>query len=310
MNASERVSKVCALECNFLSPTLKVRDFQARLASLGLQKTISELRSITTPVKTQKKKRNGLKLAFVLDTEFAPATFGPYESCLKEGPAHSGSGAQPSHQYHCLRMSRHVKFYKVWSNSLHFENITLLRKTETFGNRNILKSSSFTYGCVILESDFSHADAHLNALADYMTLVIPYHTDINERSTDIGSILATPQQEDMDISSVESPRALAIGVFSVAGKKSKMYPLIDRLIRLILTLHVSTTTFERAFSNMKLMKTRLRSTMGDDFLKSSMILSIEREIVGTLCNEKIIDDFYSKSQRRVQIMKKRKVTND
>ncbi|GJS97334.1 DNA polymerase epsilon catalytic subunit A-like protein [Tanacetum coccineum] len=69
---------------------------------------------------------------------------------------------------------------------------------------------------------------------------------------------------------------------------------------------VSTTTSERAFSKMKLVKTRLRSTMSDDFLKSSMILNIEREIVGTLCNEKIIDDFYSKSQRRVQMMKKRK----
>ncbi|GJV79846.1 zinc finger MYM-type protein 1-like protein [Tanacetum coccineum] len=88
-----------------------------------------------------------------------------------------------------------------------------------------------------------------------------------------------------------------------------MYPLIDRLIRLILTLPVSTATSERAFSKMKLVKTRLRSTMSDDFLKSSMILSIEREIVGTLCTEKIIDDFYSKSQRRVQMMKKRKVSS-
>ncbi|GJY31030.1 retrotransposon ORF1 [Tanacetum coccineum] len=85
-----------------------------------------------------------------------------------------------------------------------------------------------------------------------------------------------------------------------------MYPLIDRLIRLILTLPVSTATSERSFSKMKLVKTRLRSTMSDDFLKSSMILNIEREIVGTLCNEKIIDDFYSKSQRRIQMMKKRK----
>ncbi|GJZ47903.1 zinc finger MYM-type protein 1-like protein, partial [Tanacetum coccineum] len=85
-----------------------------------------------------------------------------------------------------------------------------------------------------------------------------------------------------------------------------MYPLIDRLIRLILTLPVSTATSERAFSKMKLVKTRLRTTMSDDFLKSSMILSIEREIVGTICNEKIIDDFYSKSQRRVQMMKKPK----
>ncbi|GKB20328.1 zinc finger MYM-type protein 1-like protein [Tanacetum coccineum] len=92
-------------------------------------------------------------------------------------------------------------------------------------------------------------------------------------------------------------------------EKSEMYPLIDRLVRLILTLPVSTATSERAFSKMKLVKTRLRSTMSDDFLKSSMILSIEREIVGTLCTEKIIDDFYSKSQRRVQMMKKRKVSS-
>ncbi|GKF34781.1 zinc finger MYM-type protein 1-like protein [Tanacetum coccineum] len=70
---------------------------------------------------------------------------------------------------------------------------------------------------------------------------------------------------------------------------------------------LSALSSERAFSKMKLVKTRLRSTMSDDFLKSSMILSIEREIVGTLCNEKIIDDFYSKSQRRVQMMKKHKV---
>ncbi|PWA61978.1 hypothetical protein CTI12_AA361770 [Artemisia annua] len=40
-----------------------------------------------------------------------------------------------------------------------------------------------------------------------------------------------------------------------------------------------------------------------------MILSIEREIVGTLCTEKMIDDFYCKSQRRVQMMKKRKVSS-
>ncbi|GJY00239.1 zinc finger MYM-type protein 1-like protein [Tanacetum coccineum] len=48
-------------------------------------------------------------------------------------------------------------------------------------------------------------------------------------------------------------------------EKSEMYPLIDRLVRLILTLPVSTATSKRAFSKMKLVKTRLRSTMSDDF---------------------------------------------
>ena len=38
--------------------------------------------------------------------------------------------------------------------------------------------------------------------------------------------------------------------------KSKIYFLIDRLIRLVLTLLVSTATTERAFSAMKLLKTR------------------------------------------------------
>ncbi|GKC46577.1 zinc finger MYM-type protein 1-like protein [Tanacetum coccineum] len=46
-------------------------------------------------------------------------------------------------------------------------------------------------------------------------------------------------------------------------EKSETYPLIDRLIRLILTLPVSTPTSERAFSRMKLMKTRLRSRMSN-----------------------------------------------
>ena len=42
---------------------------------------------------------------------------------------------------------------------------------------------------------------------------------------------------------------------------------IDRLIRLVLTLPVSTATMERAFSAMKLLKTRLRNKMKDDFFE-------------------------------------------
>nr|XP_029148837.1 uncharacterized protein LOC114925379 [Arachis hypogaea] len=48
--------------------------------------------------------------------------------------------------------------------------------------------------------------------------------------------------------------------------KSNIYPLIDRLIRLILTLPVTTATTERAFSAMKIIKIRLRNKMEDEFL--------------------------------------------
>ncbi|GAV87765.1 LOW QUALITY PROTEIN: Dimer_Tnp_hAT domain-containing protein, partial [Cephalotus follicularis] len=53
---------------------------------------------------------------------------------------------------------------------------------------------------------------------------------------------------------------------------SKIYYLIDRLPRLVLTLSVSTATTERAFSAMKIIKTKLRSKMNDDFLTNCLVV--------------------------------------
>jgi len=64
---------------------------------------------------------------------------------------------------------------------------------------------------------------------------------------------------------------------------------IDRLIRLVLTLPVSTATTERAFSAMKLLKTRLQNKMEDDFLRDCMIVYIEREIAMKFTTDSIID---------------------
>ena len=43
---------------------------------------------------------------------------------------------------------------------------------------------------------------------------------------------------------------------------------------------VSTATTERAFSTMKLLKTRFRNRMEDEFLADNMIVYIEKEIAG------------------------------
>ena len=75
--------------------------------------------------------------------------------------------------------------------------------------------------------------------------------------------------------------------------KSKIYFLIDRFICLVLTLPVSTTTTERAFSVMKLLKTRLRNRMEDEFLTDNMIVYIEKEIAGNFTIEMIMNEFYS-----------------
>ncbi|KAK2651063.1 hypothetical protein Ddye_018552 [Dipteronia dyeriana] len=74
-------------------------------------------------------------------------------------------------------------------------------------------------------------------------------------------------------------------------KRSENYTLIDKSIRLVLTLPVSTVTTERAFSAMKLVKTPLRKKMDDDFLTDCMVIYIEREIVDIIDLDSIIDEF-------------------
>ena len=60
-------------------------------------------------------------------------------------------------------------------------------------------------------------------------------------------------------------------------EKSIIYQLVNRLIRLILTLPVSTITNEQAFSTIKIVKTRLRNRMEDDFLANYLIVYIEEK---------------------------------
>ena len=80
-----------------------------------------------------------------------------------------------------------------------------------------------------------------------------------------------------------------------------MYPLIDKLIRLALTLPVSTVTTERAFFVMKIVKTRLSNRMEDDFLASYLITYIENDIVRSFDVDSIIDEFADMKERRAQL---------
>ncbi|KAL4353976.1 hypothetical protein GQ457_06G017900 [Hibiscus cannabinus] len=82
--------------------------------------------------------------------------------------------------------------------------------------------------------------------------------------------------------------------------KATAYPLVDRLIRLVLTLPVSTATCERAFSAMSTVKTTLRNRMDDDFLSDILVVYIEKAIAKRFDLDSLIDDFTSMKVRRVQ----------
>ncbi|XP_057760503.1 uncharacterized protein LOC130980872 [Arachis stenosperma] len=81
--------------------------------------------------------------------------------------------------------------------------------------------------------------------------------------------------------------------------KSRTYHMVDRLIRLVLTLPMSTATTERAFSAMKIVKTRLQSKMADEFLADNLVIYIEKELAAIFDTNSIIDDFENRKKRRI-----------
>lgn len=88
----------------------------------------------------------------------------------------------------------------------------------------------------------------------------------------------------------------------VQTKKVDDYHLIRRcrLIRLVLTLPVSTATIEHAFSAMKLNNTRLPNKMEDGFLRNCLMLYIEREMAMKVTTDSIIDAFNMVKNRAVK----------
>ena len=77
------------------------------------------------------------------------------------------------------------------------------------------------------------------------------------------------------------------------------YKLVYRIVRLVLTLAVSTATTKRAFLTMKVVKTNLRNKMENDFLTESLMLYIEKDITSTFSLDSIVDDFENLKKRRV-----------
>ena len=87
----------------------------------------------------------------------------------------------------------------------------------------------------------------------------------------------------------------------VETKKDITYPLVFRLIKLALILPVSTATVERAFSAMKIVKSRLRNRMCDPFLNDCLVCYIEKDVFDTISNDSIMYRFQKKKNRKGQL---------
>ena len=83
---------------------------------------------------------------------------------------------------------------------------------------------------------------------------------------------------------------------------SAAFPNLSKLATILEVLPVTTATIERSFSSMKLVKTRLRSRMGEDTLQHTMRICIEGPDI--LSNEQldaVLDYYKGQKKRRIAL---------
>ncbi|KRG99314.1 hypothetical protein GLYMA_18G136400v4, partial [Glycine max] len=87
----------------------------------------------------------------------------------------------------------------------------------------------------------------------------------------------------------------------VETRRHIVYPLVYLLLKLAMILPVATTTMERAFSAMKIVKNRLRNRMGDAWMNDCLVTYIEKDVFNKIDNELIIQQFQNMKSRGGQL---------
>ncbi|XP_040873717.1 uncharacterized protein [Glycine max] len=151
------------------------------------------------------------------------------------------------------------------------------------------------FSCLDPKNSFSKFDVDkLARLADI------YHADFSD--DDRGTIrdqletYVLQVRRNASFSTCEDVQSLAMKM--VQTEKHLVFPLVYKLIELALILPVSTASVERAFSAMKIIKSKLRNKINDVWFNDLMVCYTEREIFKSLDDIDIIRTFTAKKSRK------------
>lgn len=80
------------------------------------------------------------------------------------------------------------------------------------------------------------------------------------------------------------------------------FPQLTTMYRILLSLPATSCSAERTMSRLKIVKNRLRSSLGDTWLSSLLILSSEKDILDGIENTEIINTFGATTQQRRKLL--------
>ncbi|XP_078164826.1 uncharacterized protein LOC144559628 [Carex rostrata] len=194
-----------------------------------------------------------------------------------------GQMVKYSHRYH-------VDIFLVVLDSLLFEMNERFSEAST----NLLKCIA----CLDPKDSFSKFDHDklLELASIYSVDFSPF--DCTFLRSELGTFISDVRNST-EFSACHDLATFAI--LMVQTERHLCYPLVYRLIELALILPVATTTVERAFSAMKIIKTELRNKMADEWMNDNMICYIEREIFAAIHDERILQRFQNMKTRKIQL---------
>jgi hypothetical protein len=100
----------------------------------------------------------------------------------------------------------------------------------------------------------------------------------------------------------EKRKASFDDLFKVLQTEPECYGNVIKLMKITLTLPLTSTSAERAFSKLKLIKSRLRSTMKQERLESLMLMSVEADILEQLDLEELVEKFVDMAPRKMDLV--------
>ena len=117
---------------------------------------------------------------------------------------------------------------------------------------------------------------------------------VTEKNKDVDGYMLAEELEALK--TFLRPRIKPYALFEhlIENNRFTTFPNVFIALRIYLTMPITVASGERSFSKLKLIKTYLRSTVSQERLNSSSMLSIESEIAKAIDFENILNDFANK----------------
>ena len=158
-------------------------------------------------------------------------------------------------------------------------------------NRSILRGFGYLHPKRITTPD---SFEHVKHAADW------FADDINADALELEMKLIRSSKMIKDILAKETKerKPSLVDLYRELLQEPECFPNLSKIIKIALTLPLTSASAERSFSKLKIIKNRLRSTMRQDRLESLMLMSVESDICRDLDIDGLVERFTNAAPRR------------